>query len=172
MASLTGNPAGAYTAVVSDRPPGRCCFCCCTSGLWVTQCAHQDRWRRDSPERSCATWQICNDTSSQDGSAWSVDHGFFRCAMYDHDPAVYCSLFGDVANQEGLRGIEACCSCGGGSCVDAASENPITRQSLLNLYADTAGESWHISTDWGSNLTYCEWYGVTCKSGTSEVTEL
>ena len=53
-----------------------------------------------------------------------------------------------------------------------APENPVTRQSLMDFYISTSGEKWDTKTNWASNQSYCEWYGITCGRGTRDVTSL
>jgi hypothetical protein len=44
----------------------------------------------------------------------------------------------------------------------SSNDHPIERAALMSLYDSTWGESWYENTGWGSDSSYCEWYGVTC----------
>ena len=124
-------------------------------------------------ERSCTGSQICADSSSQDGNAWVAATDGYSCSeSYSGDPSTYCTyfIFGSDADQYGMTGNQACCICGGGTCVTAAPENPVTRQSLIDFYISTSGEKWDTRTNWVSNQSYCKWYGITCGRGASDVT--
>lgn len=38
----------------------------------------------------------------------------------------------------------------------------IQRYVLATLYFSTFGNSWFVNTDWMTNSTECDWYGITC----------
>jgi sugar lactone lactonase YvrE len=44
----------------------------------------------------------------------------------------------------------------------AANEYSAERAALMSLYESTWGVYWYDSEGWGSESSYCEWYGVTC----------
>ena len=119
-------------------------------------------------ERSCTGSQICADSLSQDGNAWVAANDGSRSCYDDYsgDPSTWCSLYGTDSDQYGMNGTQACCICGGGAC---APENPVTRQSLMDFYISTSGEKWDTKTNWASNQSYCQWSGIICASGTSDV---
>ena len=125
-----------------------------------------------SPQRKCTISQICHDKSSEDGKEWSDADGGYSCSGdYSSDPLYYCTQYGSNIDQYGMTGNDACCDCGGGTCVELAPENPVARQSLLDLYLTTSGSNWLTNTHWVSEYHYCKWYGVTC-SLLGEVTQI
>ena len=147
-------------------------------------CEQQERggqlhgaWRRtasirawDELRTSCSGSQNCEDLQSIDGNSW-VDQVYNHSCTAFHKSLRLCAR-ASSADQFGTTAGEACCLCGGGSCVASHAENPLTRQSLMGLYAATKGHNWSRSTDWASNRSYCNWYGVLCTGGTSEVSSL
>lgn len=50
---------------------------------------------------------------------------------------------------------------GANFCVDTAVE----RRILMEIYQRTGGPSWLVSTNWGSNVPICSWFGVVCGNG-------
>ena len=122
-------------------------------------------------ERSCTSSQICLDSLSRDSNAWLATDRL-NCYGYSLSGGIYCEFLGNLADQYGMTATEACCACGGGTCVTAPPENPVTRQSLMDFYLSTSGEKWDTKTNWASNQSYCEWYGITCERGTRDVTQM
>jgi hypothetical protein len=117
-------------------------------------------------QKSCQSFQVCEDKVNEDGSTWADTSGGYSCtAGYGGDPTEHCALYGGDVDRSGLSGLEACCVCGGGICVGAAPEEPIIRQSLMELYNSTGGSDWNAKAHWGSELSYCKWQGLVCKSG-------
>ena len=53
---------------------------------------------------------------------------------------------------------------------DAGLDNPITRESLVDLYHSTGGNDWVNNSNWLSNeVSYCNWYGIYCNTPTDMV---
>ena len=46
----------------------------------------------------------------------------------------------------------------------AATENTLTRQTLIQAYDAMGGTTWRTSTGWRSTISYCNWTGVVCDS--------
>ena len=44
----------------------------------------------------------------------------------------------------------------------SSNDHPIERAALMSLYDSTYGEFWYENEGWGSDGSYCEWFGVTC----------
>jgi hypothetical protein len=42
--------------------------------------------------------------------------------------------------------------------IDKSAE----RTALMALYISTNGDEWINNTGWGTEASFCEWYGVTC----------
>jgi Leucine-rich repeat (LRR) protein len=41
-------------------------------------------------------------------------------------------------------------------------DKTVERAALMALYNSTNGDNWYNNTGWGTEASYCEWFGVTC----------
>lgn len=46
--------------------------------------------------------------------------------------------------------------------VTPYTEHPAERAALMALYNHTNGDGWDDNSGWGTDVSYCTWYGVSC----------
>ena len=103
-------------------------------------------------EMKCPAAQACGNRLNQDGSAWHDVTGGYDCAAgFGADSATLCANYGLDGDEYGLIGDQACCLCGGGSCVDLP-QSSFTRANLVQAYATMSGADWIANTNWLSHL--------------------
>ncbi|CAB9527635.1 leucine Rich Repeat [Seminavis robusta] len=47
-----------------------------------------------------------------------------------------------------------------------------TRFALANFYYALRGDNWNQNTNWLTSSSYCDWYGITCNRGRTQVEEI
>jgi hypothetical protein len=56
-------------------------------------------------------------------------------------------------------------------CAAAAMPGP-QEQALIDVFDGMGGKAWKHSTNWGSQVSVCLWFGVTCDASKSFVSKL